>query len=162
MRLYLGAGFYGPEDSWPGRPAGLTSTLSPSQTDEIHSAHPTGADAPAAQTAHTAIKGWQYAVGLLLLVLAGVATTAWFASRPPALKQFWEPFVKSSEPVLFCIADQSQYSTIRLRDATDPQREITLTDSMITIIIDDVSPLVNVAAFVRTLRKTFPALLVSP
>jgi len=155
IRLYLPAGSYAPQYSWPGRPAGLTSTLSPSQTDEIHSAHPTGADAPAAQTAHTAIKGWQYAVGLLLLVLAGVATTAWFASRPPALKQFWEPFVKSSEPVLFCIADQSQYSTIRLRDAADPQREITLNDSMVTIIIDDVSPLVNVAGLLRTYGKTY-------
>jgi len=83
----------------------------------------------------------------LLLLLVGALAAIWFASRPPALKQFWEPFVKSSEPVLFCIADQSQYSTIRLRDAADPQREITLSDSMVTIIIDDVSPLVNVAGF---------------
>ena len=155
IRLYLPAGSYAPQYSWPGRPAGLTSAISPSQTDETHAAHPTGADAPAAHSVRAAIEGWQYAGGLLLLVLAGVATTVWFASRPPALKQFWEPFVKSSEPVLFCIADQSQYSTIRLRDAADPQREITLNDTMVTIIIDDVSPLVNVAGLLRTYGKTY-------
>jgi hypothetical protein len=155
IRLYLPAGSYAPQYSWPGRPAGLTSALSPSQTDETHTAHPTGAEAPAAHSVRTAIKGWQYALGLLLLLLAGVATAVWYASRPPALKQFWEPFVKSSEPVLFCIADQSQYSTIRLRDAADPQREITLNDSMVTIIIDDVSPLVNMAGLLRTYGKTY-------
>ena len=155
IRLYLPAGSYAPQYSWPGRPAGLTSALSPSQTEETHTAHPTGAEAPAAHSVRTAIKGWQYALGLLLLLLAGVATAFWYASRPPALKQFWEPFVKSSEPVLFCIADQSQYSTIRLRDAADPQREITLNDSMVTIIIDDVSPLVNMAGLLRTYGKTY-------
>jgi len=155
IRLYLPAGSYAPQYSWPGRPAGLTSPLSPSQAGETHSAHPTDADALAAHSVRAAIQGWQYAVGLLLLVLAGVATTVWFASRPPALKQFWEPFVKSSEPVLFCIADQSQYSTIRLHDAADPQREVTLTDSMVTIIIDDVSPLVNMAGLLRTYGKTY-------
>jgi hypothetical protein len=155
IRLYLPAGSYAPQYSWPGRPAGLTSALSPSQTDETHTAHPTGAEAPAAHSVRTAIKGRQYALGLLLLLLAGVATAVWYASRPPALKQFWEPFVKSSEPVLFCIADQSQYSTIRLRDAADPQREITLNDSMVTIIIDDVSPLVNMAGLLRTYGKTY-------
>jgi hypothetical protein len=155
IRLYLPAGSYAPQYSWPGRPAGLTSALSPSQTDETHTAHPTDAEAPAAHSVRTAIKGWQYALGLLLLLLAGVATAVWFASRPPALKQFWEPFVKSSEPVLFCIADQSQYSTLKLHDAADPQREVTLTDSMVTIIIDDVSPLVNMAGLLRTYGKTY-------
>ena len=155
IRLYLPAGSYAPQYSWPGRPAGLTSAISPSPAGEIHTTHPIDAPALTAHSVGTAIKGWQYAAGLLLLVLAGVATTAWFASRPPALKQFWEPFVKSSEPVLFCIADQSQYSTIRLRDAADPQREITLNDSMVTIIIDDVSPLVNMAGLLRTYGKTY-------
>jgi hypothetical protein len=87
-----------------------------------------------------------------------VAAAFWYGSRPPALQQFWQPFVKSPEPVLFCIADQSQYSTIRLRDAADPQRELTLTDSMVTIIIDDVSPLVNVAGMLRTYGKTYRVL----
>jgi len=52
------------------------------------------------------------------------------------------------------VADQSQYSTIRLRDAADPSHEITLPDTMVALIIDDVSPLVNVAALLRTYGKT--------
>jgi hypothetical protein len=83
------------------------------------------------------------------------ATAIWYAMRPTVVKQFWEPFVKSNEPVLFCIADQVQYSTIRLRDAADPQRETTLSDTMIAIIIDDVSPLVSVAGMLRTYGKTY-------
>src|SRR6202041_2970831 len=78
----------------------------------------------------------------------------WHVSRPPVLKQFWEPFVNSPNPVLICVADQSQYSTIRLRDAADPSHEITLPDTMVALIIDDVSPLVNVAALLRTYGKT--------
>ena len=62
--------------------------------------------------------------------------------------------MKSPNPVLICVADQSQYSTIRLRDAADPLHEITLPDTMVTLIIDDVSPLVNVAALLRTYGKT--------
>jgi hypothetical protein len=43
------------------------------------------------------------------------------------------------------VADQNQYSTIVLRDAADPNRRTTLNDSMVAVIIDDVSPLVNIA-----------------
>jgi hypothetical protein len=66
--------------------------------------------------------------------------------------------VKSPEPVLFCIADQNQYVTLRLRDAADPARETTLTDSMVTVIIDDVSPLVNLAGMLRSDGQTYRVL----
>src|SRR5262249_51878272 len=65
---------------------------------------------------------------------------------------------KPGEPVLFCIADQSQYSTIKLRDAADPTRETTLTDSMVSVIIDDVGPLINIAGLLRTYGKTYRVL----
>jgi hypothetical protein len=90
-----------------------------------------------------------------LAACIGAVAAAWYFSRPSALKQFWDPFIHSSEPVLFCLADQSQYSTIRLRDAQDPQREITLNDRMVTIIIDDVSPLANIAGLLRTFGRTY-------
>ena len=155
IRLYLPAGSYAPQYSWPGRPSGLSASPveSLSHTDETRTPHST--DTSAAHPVRTAFKGRKFAVALLMLVLAGASTAIWYTSRPPALKQFWEPFVKSSEPVLFCIADQSQYSTLKLRDAADPQREITLNDTMVTIIIDDVSPLVNVAGLLRTYGKTY-------
>ncbi len=157
IRLYLPSGSYAPQFSWPGRPTGLSASPveSPSQADESPAIHTADAPSPEPGAGRTILKGGKAAVALLLVLLAGTSAGIWFAFRPPALKQFWEPFVKSSEPVLFCIADQSQYSTIRLRDAADPQREITLNDSMVTIIIDDVSPLVNVAGLLRTFGKTY-------
>ena len=157
IRLYLPAGSYAPQYSWPGRPSGLLASPveSLSRTEESSSIVPAPALSPTSHTGRTVLRNLKPVVALLLLLLVGASAAIWFASRPPALKQFWEPFVKSSEPVLFCIADQSQYSTIRLRDAADPQREITLSDSMVTIIIDDVSPLVNVAGLLRTFGKTY-------
>src|SRR6202012_1550773 len=92
--------------------------------------------------------------GVLLAALAGV----WCSSRQTALRQFWDPIILTPEPILFSIADQRQYSTIRLRDAADPQKEITLNDSMVTIIIDDVSPLVNIAGLLRTYGKNYRVL----
>ena len=157
IRLYLPAGSYAPQYSWPGRPSGLSASPveSPSHTEESPAIHPTDAPSPVPRSGRTIFKGWKPAGALLLVLLVATSTAIWFASRPPALKEFWEPFVKSSEPVLFCIADQSQYSTLKLRDAADPQREVTLTDSMVTIIIDDVNPLVNMAGLLRTYGKTY-------
>ena len=154
IRLYLPAGSYAPQYSWPGRPSGLSAgaTNALIRRDDATSILPAEA---VSGTGRSVLADGKPAVALLLLLLAGASAAVWFASRPSALKQFWEPFVKSSEPVLFCIADQSQYSTIRLRDAADPQREITLNDSMVTIIIDDVSPLVNMAGLLRTYGKTY-------
>jgi hypothetical protein len=157
IRLYLPAGSYAPQYSWPGRPSGLSAgaTAALIRADDATLILPPDAQSAVSRPGRTVLTVVKPAVAVLLLLLAGASTAIWFASRPPALKQFWEPFVKSSEPVLFCIADQSQYSTIRLRDAADPQREITLNDSMVTIIIDDVSPLVNVAGLLRTYGKTY-------
>ena len=157
IRLYLPAGSYAPQYSWPGRPAGLSAgaTAALIRADDATLILSPDAQSAVSQPGRTVLTVVKPAVAVLLLLFAGASAGIWFALRPPALKQFWEPFVKSSEPVLFCIADQSQYSTIKLRDAADPQREVTLTDSMVTIIIDDVSPLVNVAGLLRTYGKTY-------
>jgi hypothetical protein len=98
-------------------------------------------------------------VGVLAMALVVGATAAWYASRPPVIKRFWAPFVKTGEPVLFCIADQSQFSTISERDAADPARLTTLTDeSLVAVVIDDVSPLINIAGMLRAYGKTYRVL----
>jgi hypothetical protein len=157
IRLYLPAGSYAPQYSWPGRPSGLSASGADAliRSDEATAIIPTEAQTAASRSGRFVRIGLKSAVVGLLLLLAGTSMAIWFATRPPALKQFWEPFVKSPEPVLFCIADQIQYSTLKLRDAADPQREVTLSDSMVTIIIDDVSPLVNLAGLLRTYGKTY-------
>jgi hypothetical protein len=162
IRLYLPAGSYVPQFSWPGHPVNAVSPPLDLPRPKTEPTVVPVTSGPAGEMPPVVKRGFWYvrrgvaAFGLLAAVIA--ISGSWYFTRPTVLKQFWEPFVKSPEPVLFCIADQNQYSTIRLRDAADPQREITLSDTMVAIIIDDVSPLVNVAGMLRTYGKTYRVL----
>jgi hypothetical protein len=156
IRMILPAGSYAPQFYWPGHPSGppLTTLALPSDASDALNAQPVATLPVVPRSKRTFLARRVPAVTLAGLTLLIAATAVWHVSRPPVLKQFWEPFVNSQNPVLICVADQSQYSTIRLRDAADPSHEITLPDSMVALIIDDVSPLVNVAALLRTYGKT--------
>jgi hypothetical protein len=96
-----------------------------------------------------------FVVVFAVLVTAVGAGFAWHTLHPPAIEQFWAPFVKSPDPILFCIADQSQFSTITLRDAANPQRQITLNDRMTAVIIEDMNPVVDIAGLLRTYGKSY-------
>lgn len=157
IRLFLPPGSYAPQFSWPSYPNGLAVALS---------ARPSSASVPV-QTAtesdngHSVSHRWisAKALPLILAILVIMAAAAiWWRGRPTILRQFWAPFVNSPDPALFCIADQVQYANIRLRDAGDPQKEITLPDTMVTVIIDDLNPLVNVAGTLRTYGKNYRVL----
>lgn len=161
IRLFLPSGSYAPQFSWPGHPTGVpgTSQELPGKGLETTKDQPASAVPVASRSIRSFILGKKFTFAMAALVLVIVTSaTIWRVSRPSILKQFWEPFVKSSEPVLFCIGDQNQYASIRLRDATNPQHEITLPDRMVTVIIDDVSPLVNIAGMLRTYGKTYRVL----
>ena len=105
-------------------------------------------------TARTFSWGTFVAAFAVLAVAIG-AGFAWHTLHPPAIEQFWAPFVKSPDPILFCIADQSQFSTITLRDAANPQRQITLNDRMTAVIIEDMNPVVDIAGLLRTYGKSY-------
>ena len=155
IRLFLPAGSYAPQFYWPGHPSALPASsleLASNGSDTIAASSASMVSVvPRTRRVFRVGRATACALGLALVI---ATATLWRVSRPPVLKQFWEPFVKSPNPVLICVADQSQYSSIRLRDAADPLHEITLPDTMVTLIIDDVSPLVNVAALLRTYGKT--------
>ena len=157
IRLFLPSGSYAPQFSWPGRPLTTTVPSAPQPAPRVSAdtSNPATSAKPSESVkAHRRSLGpWLLAIGIATLCIAAVSATYWYSSRPTVLRQFWEPFVKSSEPVLFCMADQRQYSSIRLRDAADPQHELTLNDTMVAIIIDDVSPLANIAGLLRTYGK---------
>jgi hypothetical protein len=156
IRMILPAGSYAPQFYWPGHPSGppVTSLALPNEASDALNAQPVATLPVVPQSKQTFLARRIPALALAGLTLAIAAAALWHVSRAPVLKQFWEPFVNSPNPVLICVADQSQYSTIRLRDAADPSHQITLPDSMVALIIDDVSPLVNVAALLRTYGKT--------
>jgi hypothetical protein len=94
-----------------------------------------------------------YVALLAVLILAGVVGSR--LSRPAPIDVFWAPFYKGPDPILFCVADQNQYSTIVLRDAADPRHQMTLNDRMDAVIIDDLSPLVNIASMLSAHGRTF-------
>jgi len=156
IRLVLPSGSYVPHFSWPGRTANGSADL-PDLSG--HASTTMEAQATSPRSARSRFSGATIAV--LSVIGLGIVAVAGFishAGRPSVTKRFWEPFVNSTEPALFCIADQSEYSTIRLRDAANPLHQITLPDKMDTLIIDDVVPLVNIAGLLRSYGKTYRVL----
>jgi len=96
------------------------------------------------------------AVGVAVITVIAIA--GFFLFRKPeedAFREFWQPFFSADDPILFCVADQSQFSTITLRDAANPSRQVTSSDTMVTVIIDDVVPLVNVAGVLQSKGKAY-------
>jgi hypothetical protein len=93
--------------------------------------------------------------GVVLLLMAIGGWIWWASSRPSALMQFWAPVLNSSDPVLFCIADQTQYTAISLRDAQDPSRQQVLHDNLTAVVIDDLSPTVKIAGFLQSNHKNY-------
>ena len=90
---------------------------------------------------------------LAVVILGGVFGSR--LSRPAPIDVFWAPFYKGADPILLCVADQNQYSTIVLRDAADPKHQMTLNDRIDAVIIDDLSPLVNIASMLSAHGRTF-------
>jgi hypothetical protein len=156
IRLFLPAGSYAPQFSWPGHPsrAPADSLRLPTNGSDTIKAQPASTVPPLPGPRAFTMVGRRLVIALAVLGLVLTSALVWRASRPSILKQFWEPFLNSTEPVLLCVADQVHYGSIRLRDAADPEREITRPDSMVAVIVDDVSPLVNVAGTLRIWGKT--------
>jgi hypothetical protein len=160
IRVFLPAGSYAPQFSWPGHPTGFTGTSLdlPGNGSETVNAQLASTVQIAPRSKPLFAGGRTLILALATLALVLTSAALWRASKPQVVKQFWAPFVNSPEPILFCIADQNQYASIRLRDAAHPQHETTLPDSMVTVIIDDVSPLVNVAGMLRAYGKNYRVL----
>lgn len=101
--------------------------------------------------------GWVTYVllALVLLLMAAGGAIWWQGSRGSALTEFWAPVLNSSDPVLFCIADQTQYTGIELRDAQDPTHQLLLKDNLTAVVIDDLSPTVKIAGFLQSNHKKY-------
>jgi hypothetical protein len=157
IRISLPAGSYVPQFFLPGKGHG------PSVEQIVPSTPPLPAKLKdAGEIDISYVRAPQRSVPLRMVILAAVLAAlvpasyfAWRSMYPSMVKSFWAPFVASGEPVLLCIADQNQYSTIKLRDAADPQHETTLTDTLTTVVIDDVGPLSSIAGLLRTYGKNY-------
>jgi DNA-binding winged helix-turn-helix (wHTH) protein len=114
---------------------------------------------PASHPAHAVTKYRNLAVGLgaLLVILLGFwgGTYAWKATHKSALDSFWDPILSGNEPVLFCIADQNQYSALALRDADDPSHVLTLKDNLTAVVMDDLNAVIQITGILKANGKKY-------
>jgi hypothetical protein len=94
------------------------------------------------------------AMGAVLIAILA-AFIGWRQSQRSAFAQFWDPVLNSTEPVLFCVADQTQYTAISLRDAADPERQVTLNDNLTAVVIDDLSTIIKIAGVLHSAGKPY-------
>jgi hypothetical protein len=96
------------------------------------------------------------ALAALFIFAAGIAFGVfWNTPWHPGFDYFWGPVLQSRDSVLFCVADQNQYSTITLRDANDPSRQTILKDNLTAVLIDDLSPALRVAGLLQAKGKPY-------
>jgi hypothetical protein len=99
---------------------------------------------------------WLWAATALVVALLCVGGAyLWESAQRSPLNFFWGPVIHSNEPVLFCVADQSEYSAISLRDAQDPTRQTLLKDNLTAIVIDDLNPIIRLAGLLQSSGKKY-------
>lgn len=141
LRVSLPAGSYIPQFQLP-------------QTGERNAAdHGPAEGAPTGSSSLRRV-GWVLA-GVALLAIGGAG--GWFlrAPRPSSFDFFWDPVLRSGDPVLFCVADQNQYTAIELRDANDPSKKTMLNDNLTAVVFDDLSPVVKIAGILESHGKKY-------
>jgi len=94
-------------------------------------------------------------ISAVLILVALVVFYGWRHQRRSALAEFWAPILDSSEPVLFCVADQTEYKAVDLRDADNPSHVVTLQDTVTAVIIDDLGTITKVAGVLQTAEKRY-------
>ncbi|MGA7343806.1 MAG: hypothetical protein WBE72_18525 [Terracidiphilus sp.] len=101
---------------------------------------------------------WPLTMALVLTAVAAISFGAiffWNRSHQSGFDQFWQPILSSSDPVLLCIADQTEYSVIALRDAAQPAHQFVLKDNLTAVVIDDLSATVKVAGILQSIGKQY-------
>jgi hypothetical protein len=149
LKLSLPPGSYVPQFHFPNT----------SQSESRDEATPVAAVATA-QTQSSPPKAtrfqWRFAA-VILIALLGIAGALLVLrqSQRSAFAEFWDPILNSPQPVLFCVADQTQYTTISQRDAENPSQLVTLKDNLTAVVIDDLGTIVKIANVVQTAGKPY-------
>ncbi len=147
LRISLPAGSYIPQFNEPSADTLSTATVTTAGTEAREGTKHTPPH-------HHFWRGFVVSF-LVLAVVGGGALWAWQWEHHAPFNFFWGPVVNSSDPVLFCIADQKQYSNIALRDANDQSRQVILPDSLTAVVIDDLDPIVNIAGLLQSHGKKY-------
>ena len=161
LRLSLPAGSYVPQFHWPQSAKENGSTKTPTLLPpELHvpALIPEESWEPEREAPGTE-RGFRRPVTAMivfaLLLLSAGGWFLWRSSHRSPFDFFWGPVLHSNDPLLFCIADQTSYGLIALRDAKDPSRKTQLKDDLTAVIIDDLVPVVEVAGLLQANGKKF-------
>jgi hypothetical protein len=154
LRVSLPSGSYVPQFHWPNAVGGEAAVQA------LETVVPVPVEAPVVETLPPVRRRRPVLLvtaGLVVAAILGAAAVLlWqYAERPVSVDAFWSPVLNGSDPVLFCIADQNQYSAIALRDAADPSKQITLQDNLTAVVIDDLSPIVRIAGILQSNGKKY-------
>jgi hypothetical protein len=102
---------------------------------------------------------WSAMTTLMVLALLGLSAAAtillWQRLHRSAFNEFWQPIFSDSDPALLCIADQTEYSEIALRDAAEPGRQVLLKDTLTAVVLDDLGATVKVAGILQANSKLY-------
>jgi len=98
---------------------------------------------------------WIWLSVLILLMVMVFSALAWRHSSRSALTEFWAPILDSSDPILFCVADQNQYTALTLRDAENPAHQVQLKEQVTAVVIDDLSTITKIAGILQSAGKRY-------
>jgi hypothetical protein len=153
LRVSLPPGSYVPQFHPPAIPLPALEAESANDAIPVASLSASGPESPA--RVHSRGR-WIFAiVAGVLLVGAVAAWVGWKQSQRSAFTQFWDPILSSTEPVLVCVADQTQYTSLSLRDAGNPERQVTLNDNLTAIVIDDLGTIIKIAGVLHSASKPY-------
>jgi hypothetical protein len=152
LRLTLTPGSYIPQFHLP---AVAPAISEPESTGSSASLHALDASKKKTSGRSSSRLLWALVLTLCVLLLGIAAFIAWKQSQRSAFVEFWDPILSSTEPVLFCVADQTQYTELSLRDAGDPERQVTLKDNLTAVVIDDLSTIIKIAGVLQSAGKPY-------
>jgi hypothetical protein len=154
LRINLPSGSYIPQFDWPRIVLGVAMRdVDPTAREQAPSADPQSGSRPMHVPRHSHLRL------LLACILGGILSVAavflWQAIHRSPLDFFWQPVLDSKDPLLVCMADQLQYSSIVLRDAVDPSREFILSDKLTAFVSDDVYATGKVAGVLQSRGRQY-------
>jgi hypothetical protein len=159
-RLFLQPGSYIPQFHFPGSGAGPAEPIATEEPEPLvllaaTAAPDTHVEAQVRGRSRRA-RTWFIASAAVLLLAASAAFFAyWKSSGTSGFAEFWDPILRSPDPVLVCIADQTQYTAIALRDAQDPTHQVTLKDNLTAVIIDDLNTVIKLAGLLQSSGRRY-------
>jgi len=97
---------------------------------------------------HTAI------AAVLVLLILTTGAWLWTRQRPSTLDRFWAPVLNSGDSAIVCFP-RSEFDTISLRDAANPEQQRQLQEKTSGLVLDDLQPLVSISGLLEMRHQPY-------